>query len=76
MTYERVPYADAETPHAMSTDCLQAGSNLHLPGQRVVETSGGDLFQDVITQPGSFASSVAVPESLARLAGEMALHFD
>ena len=76
MSYERLPYADAETPHAMSTDCLEAGSNLHLPGQRGVEDAGGDLFDSIVAGGPTFASSVAVPDSLARLAGEMELHFD
>lgn len=74
MSYERLPYADAESLPTMSTDCLEAGSNLHLPGQRdVVDT---DLFQDAVSSRSSFASSVAVPDSLARLAGELELHFD
>ena len=72
MSYERLPYADAETLRDMSTDCVQAG--LHLPGQRSTETT--DLFEDVVATHPTFASSVAVPDSLARLAGEMALHFD
>jgi hypothetical protein len=76
MSYERLPYADAETPRAMSTDCLEAGTNLHLPGQRAVETTGGDLFDEAVAGHPTFASSVAVPDSLALLAGEMALHFD
>ena len=75
MSYERLPYADAETPHAMSTDCVEARESLHLPGQRrTVETS--DLFDDVVAGHQSFASSVAVPADLARIAGEMELHFD
>ena len=73
MSYERLPYADAETPHAMSTDALEAGSNLHLPGQRSI--SDTDLFGDVPSHP-SFASSVDVPDSLARLANDLELHFD
>jgi hypothetical protein len=74
MSYERLPYADAETPRDMSTDCLQAG--LHLPDQRSIETADGHLFEDAVATHPTFASSVAVPDSLARLAGEMALHFD
>ena len=73
MSYERLPYADADTTRTMSTDCLEAGANLHLPGQRTVEA---DLFADVAAQRAPFSSSVAVPDSLARLAGEMQLHFD
>lgn len=76
MSYERLPYADAETPHAMSTDCLEAGSNLHLPGQRSVEVAGGELFEGGRSGGPSFLAAVAVPDSLARLAGEMELHFD
>jgi hypothetical protein len=74
MSYERLPYADAETPRDMSTDCLQAGGNLHLPGQRSIETT--DLFEDAVASHPTFSSSVAVSDDLARLAGEMALHFD
>ena len=75
MSYERLPYADAETPHAMSTDALEARESLHLPHQRrLVETS--DLFDEVVASHPSFASSVDVPPGLARLAGEMELHFD
>ena len=73
MSYVRLPYDDAETPHAMSSDCLEAGTNLHLPGQRAIESS--DLLGSSVTG-APFASAVAVPESLARLAGEMELHFD
>jgi len=72
MSYTRLPYADAETMTAMSTDCREA--SLHLPGQRRVE--GADLFADAAAARPSFASSVAVPDSLARLASEMELHFD
>ncbi len=74
MSYERLPYADAETLTAMSTDCLEARESLHLPGQRTVESA--DLFADEITSRAPFASSVAVPDSLARLASELELHFD
>lgn len=69
MSYERLPYADADTTADMSTDCLRAGGNLHLPGQRAVDP-------DAMALHPSFASSVAVPDSLAALAGEMELHFD
>ena len=74
MSYERLPYSDPDTPRTMSTDCLEVGSNL--PGQRTVETTSGDLFDDAVAPHPSFASSVDVPDSLARLAGEMQLHFD
>ena len=76
MSYERLPYADAETPHAMSTDCLEARESLHLPVQRTLETATNDLFEDVVASPSPFATTVAVPDSLARLASEMELHFD
>ena len=72
MSYVRLPYADAETPHAMSTDAFEAGTHLQLPGQR--SDGAATLLED--TAHPSFASSVDVPDSLARLAGEMALHFD
>jgi hypothetical protein len=74
MSYERLPYADAETVDEMSSDCLRAGSNL--PFQRATHTVPGDLFEDAVASHPTFASSVAVPDSLARLAGEMQLHFD
>ena len=69
MSYVRLPYADAETLHDMSSDCHHAEDNLTLPGQRLVDPTAVDAHP-------SFASSVAVPDSLARLAGEMELHFD
>jgi len=69
MSYDRLPYADAETPRAMSTDCHEAEAHLTLPGQRSLDLAAVDSHP-------SFASSVAVPDSLARLAGEMELHFD
>lgn len=74
MSYERLPYADAETLTTMSTDALGARESLHLPGQRTVASA--DLFDQALVSPASFATSVAVPDSLARLAGEMELHFD
>ena len=75
MSYERLPYADAETPHDMSADCVGARESLHQPSRgRTVETS--DLFDDVVASHPSFASSVDVPPGLARVAGEMELHFD
>jgi hypothetical protein len=74
MSYERLPYSDPDTPHTMTTDCLEAGANL--PGQRSVETTSGHLFAAAGASHPSFASSVDVPDSLARLAGEMQLHFD
>jgi hypothetical protein len=76
MSYERLPYADAETPHTMSTDAHEAGSHLHLSEHRPVEDAGGDLFDQIVAAGPSVTSRVAVPDSLARLAGEMELHFD
>jgi len=74
MSYERLPYADAETLDAMSSDALRAGSNL--PLQRAVELTAGDVFDDALATRPTFASSVEVPDSLAQLAGELQLHFD
>lgn len=74
MSYERLPYADAETLDAMSSDALRAGTNL--PPQRAAELGTGDLFDDVLASRPTFASSVEVPDSLARLAGDLELHFD
>ena len=74
MSYERLPYADAETLTAMSTDALGARESLRLHGQRQVESA--DLFDHAIASSATFASSVAVPDSLARLASELELHFD
>jgi hypothetical protein len=74
MSYERLPYADAETLDAMSSDALRAGSNL--PLGRAVVLSTGDVFDDALTSHPTFASAVQVPDGLAQLAGEMQLHFD
>ncbi len=70
MSYERLPYADAESLRAMSTDCLEAGSHLPLPGPRGTTA----LVEDAVSP--SFASSVEVPDSLARLAAQLQLHLD
>lgn len=73
MSTTRLPYADAETPRAMAGDCLEAGANLRLPGQRPT----GDLFADLFADSGpSFADAVSVPDDLARRAGDLQLHFD
>ena len=69
MSYERLPYADAETFQAMSTDCLEAGSNLSLPGQRATD-------REVPAGGPSFLAAVRVPDSAARLAGDLQLHLD
>ena len=53
----------------MSTDCLEAGSHLSLPGQR-------DAVQDAAAAGPSFFAAVQVPESAARLAGDLQLHLD
>ena len=74
MSYERLPYADAETLTAMGTDARGARESLRLPGQRSADGAGPVALMPA--SPATFASSVAVPDSLARLAGDLELHLD
>ena len=76
MTYQRLAYEDASTTREMTSDCLVAEQNLHLPDQHHDERSTEPVQSIEFADYTSSTSSVAVPDSLAEMAAGMHLHFD
>jgi hypothetical protein len=76
MTYQRTPYADAQTMPEMSHDCHEVEHNLDLPHRGVENHPTEFLGEEPAPATARVHTHYEVPDDLAHLADDMELHFD